>query len=140
MKTFKLSLLLAFAGISFMCSCLETKSVSKSGTVAKSDTTAVVIINSEEATTVSLQPNQKFEVLFNNECVGCAQQWHISAIDDKKITAMGSDFKNWTGKGIPGFMGGAQDHVFHFIALASGTSVISFDYFEKKFSLTVEIK
>jgi predicted secreted protein len=88
-----------------------------------------------------LSMNEKFDVRFSNECVGCADTWHINEIDTSKIELINQSSKNWSGEGQgEGFSGGTRDHIFHFTTKSVGVSVLSFSYFNMTFRTTIQTK
>lgn len=86
--------------------------------------------------TINLKVNDKFDVAFLHECVGCAEVWTITNINKDKILQMESSYENGPG---PHQIGGSRDHIFHFMVKEKGVSTISFTYFDKKSTITFDI-
>ena len=90
----------------------------------------------ENGKTLNLKINDRFDVIFLRECIGCAEVWKITNIDKDRITQQESTYRNGPATGT---MGGYQDHIFHFTAKEKGTTTLSFSYFKESSSFTVEI-
>ena len=90
----------------------------------------------ENGKTLTLKMNDRFDVIFLRECIGCAEVWRVTNIDKDKISQQESTYRNGP---TTGTMGGYQDHIFHFTAKEKGTTTLSFSYFKESSSFTVEI-
>ena len=140
MNLFKLAILIVTVVLFQGCCCC--KKAHKNDVVIKKEipiTENVLQVDPrlQNGKTISLKVNDKFDVFFLGECIGCAQVWKITAIDKDKIGQLGSTYKN---SPAPGMMGGAQDHIFHFEAKDKGVSVLSFIYFSENFTITLDVK
>ena len=91
----------------------------------------------QDGKTISLKVNDRFDVVFLRECIGCAEVWKITNIDKDKIMQMESTYKNGPAAGV---MGGYQDHIFHFTAKDIGISTLSFSYFKETSTITLDVK
>lgn len=87
--------------------------------------------------TINLKLNDKFDVAFLHECIGCAEVWTIININKDKILQMESTYKNGP---APGAVGGSRDHIFHFMAKEKGISNLTFTYFDEKSTITFDVK
>jgi hypothetical protein len=87
--------------------------------------------------TINLKVNDKFDVVFLRECIGCAEVWRITNIDKDKLTEMPSTYKNGPESGVNG---GSQDHIFHFTAKDKGVTTLSFVYFKDTRTITFDIR
>lgn len=87
--------------------------------------------------TVNLKTGDRFDVVFLRECIGCAEVWRITNIENDKIGQMESTYKNGP---APGKVGGSRDHIFHFTAKEKGISTLTFVYFKDTRSITFEVK
>ena len=124
--------------------CSATKTVQKSedkNVVTPTPTpmgTAVLQVDPhlQNGKTINLKLNDRFDVVFLRECIGCAEVWRVTAIDKNKIEQMESTYKNGP---APGVMGGSQDHIFHFTAKDKGASNLSFSYFKESSSINFVI-
>ena len=118
------------------CCCLKHGRKKKISTPIEA-TVLQVDPRSQNGKTISLKVNDKFDVVFLRECIGCAEMWAITNIDKDKIVQMGSSYKNGP---APGMMGGARDHIFHFTAKDKGVSTLSFTYFKESSIITIDVK
>ena len=141
MKLFKS---IAFAGIVvFFYACSGTKTTQKTkteSTPTSMTTTAPALQvdpHLQNGKTINLKLNDKFDVVFLRECIGCAEVWRVTNIDKDKINQMESTYKNGP---APGMMGGSQDHIFHFMAKDKGVSTLSFVYFKDTRTITFDVK
>ncbi len=141
MKLFKL--FICFGTLNLFYACSHTKSVQH--TPNNNNTVVAPPVNSfvlqvdphlENGKTLTLKMNDKFDVIFLRECIGCADVWKITNIDKDKISQQENTYRNQPATGT---MGGYQDHIFHFTAKDKGTSTLSFSYFKESSSFTVQI-
>lgn len=93
--------------------------------------------HSQNGKTISLKVNDKFDVVFLRECIGCAEVWRVTSIDKDKVTQMESTYKNGPAAGTTG---GYQDHIFHFTAKDKGIATLSFSYFKESSTITFDVK
>lgn len=133
--------------LSFFCACSSSKKTTKTET--KEDVViapAVPAANApvlqvdphlQNGKTINLKVNDKFDVVFLRECIGCAEVWRITNIDKDKLNQMESTYKNGP---APGMVGGSQDHIFHFTAKDKGVSTLTFVYFKDTRTITFDIK
>ena len=87
--------------------------------------------------TINLKVNDRFDVVFLRECIGCAEVWRITNIEKDKIGQMESTYKNGPAAGVNG---GSQDHIFRFTAKDKGVSTLTFVYFKDTRTITFDIK
>lgn len=87
--------------------------------------------------TINLKINDRFDVVFLRECIGCAEVWRITNIDNARISKMEDSYKNGPASGVNG---GSQDHIFHFAAKDKGVTTLSFVYFKDTRTITFDIK
>jgi predicted secreted protein len=138
---------IALVGIvSFFCACSGSKKSAKTET--KEETVvapAAPAVNApvlqvdphlQNGKTINLKVNEKFDVVFLRECIGCAEVWRITNIDKDKLTQMESTYRNGPASGVNG---GSQDHIFHFTAKDKGTTTLTFVYFKDTRSITFQI-
>lgn len=112
-------------------SCNSTKKVP-----VATESKTVTISLSDNGKTYDLKLNEKFDATFN-ECIGCAEVWKISEIDKEKIEVLPNTYSN---KSCTDCVGGNQDNTFHFQVKSAGKSTLSFSYFDKKVSVTINAK
>lgn len=86
--------------------------------------------------TIKLKRNQEFNVLFKQECRGCAQIWTITDMDKSMIALQRESHSN---PSCINCAGGNQDHTFHFKATNAGTSKLSFRYFDKTYAVKLVV-
>jgi hypothetical protein len=129
----KLFLLTVLLGTTFFfASCCCKKKTTDS---TESTTTGAVKINAQDdGKTFHVKKGDTFEATFN-ECVGCAQIWTITTIDKDKIEVLPNTYSN---RSCTNCTGGTQDNTFHLQAKTAGKSELTFTYFDKKVSVTVE--
>ena len=140
MNLFKSAILIVTVVLFSACCCC--KKAHKKNVVIKKEMPETEIVlqvdpRSQNGKTISLKVNDKFDVFFLRECIGCAQVWKITNIDTNRIGQLGSTYKN---EPAAGMMGGARDHIFHFTAKEKGVSVISFTFFDEKSTITLDVK
>jgi hypothetical protein len=138
---------IALVGIvSFFCACSSTKKSTKTETKEEVVITPAQVANTpvlqvdphlQNGKTINLKVNDKFDVVFLRECIGCAEVWRITNIDKDKINQMESTYKNGPGSGVNG---GSQDHIFHFMAKDKGVCTLSFVYFKDTRAITFDIR
>jgi predicted secreted protein len=130
---FLLSAGLLITALSFQaCKCCKKTTDSSTST----SSAAVNITEADANKIISVKVNGKFSATFN-ECVGCADVWKVKASDDSKINKLADTFGN---RSCTNCTGGTQDHIFHFEAKATGTSTLTFTYFDKTISVTIDAK
>ncbi len=97
----------------------------------------VQVTGKDNRKTIWLKVNHLFNVLFTNECVGCAQVWKTTVIDPVKVKFLSTSYSN---KSCQNCTGGRQDNTFHFVAKKAGISTLSFQYFDSTFSVKIVTK
>ena len=133
----KLTLIFAFTCLVFSCSSTKPSGGSAESTIEK--TTAKQFNgDSDNGKTVELTVGETFDVTFYKECVGCAEVWHVVNRNEQLIDLSGQE--NIRAKMDEKMVGGSSTHVFHFKALKSGTTDLTFSYFEQSFTLKISVK
>jgi len=138
---------IALVGIvSFFCACSGTKKATKTETkeevavVTPPPPANVPVLqvdpHLQNGKTINLKVNDRFDVVFLRECIGCAEVWRITNIDKDKISQMESTYKNGPAAGVNG---GSQDHIFRFAAKDKGVTTLTFVYFKDTRTITFEI-
>ena len=134
----KLTLIFAFICLVFSCS--STKPSGGSAETNKEKPTSAKQFNgdTDNGKTVELTVGETFDVTFYKECVGCAEVWHVVNRNEQLIDLRGQE--NIRAKMDEKMVGGSSTHVFHFKALKSGTTDLTFSYFEQSFILKILVK
>ena len=133
----KLTLIFAFICLVFSCTSTKPSGGSAESTIVK---TSAKQFNgdTDNGKTVELTVGETFDVTFYKECVGCAEVWHIVNRNEQLIDLSGQE--NIRAKMDEKMVGGSSTHVFHFKALKSGTTDLTFSYFEQSFILKILVK
>ena len=129
---YKLLLLAALLGTTFFFSSCCCKKKTTDTTQTTTNTTKITAM--DDGKTFKVKSGGEFEATFN-ECVGCAQVWTITTIDKDKIDVLPNTYSN---RSCENCTGGNQDNTFHFKAKAAGKSDITFTYFDKKVTVTID--
>ena len=128
-----------FCIVNFFYACSGSKSMQKTENNKVVVTTPVngpvlqVDPHLQNGKTINLKVNDRFDVVFLRECIGCAEVWRVTNFDKDKISQQESTYRNGP---APGAMGGSQDHIFHFKAKDKGTTTLSFSYFKESSEIT----
>ena len=142
-----IKLIICFSIVNLFYACSASKSTQKTETKKIEDNNMGVTlpVNSpvlqvdphlQNGKTINLKVNDRFDVVFLRECIGCAEVWRIVNIDKDKISQQESTYKN---RPAPGMMGGSKDHIFHFTAKEKGSSTLSFNYFKESSTINFVI-
>ena len=133
--------------VTLFCACSGSKKAKKTETKEETVVTqAPAPVNMpvlqvdphlQNGKTINLKVNDRFDVVFLRECIGCAEVWRITNIDKDKLSEMPSTYKNGPSSGVNG---GSQDHIFHFSAKDKGVTTLSFVYFKDTRTITFDIK
>ncbi len=142
-----IKLITCFCLVNMLIACSGSKSAQKTENKNADNKNTVVTppINSfvlqvdphlQNGKTLNLKVNDRFDVVFLRECIGCAEVWRIVNMDKAIISEQESTYKN---KPAQGTMGGYQDHIFHFTAKEKGSSTLSFSYFKETSTINIVI-
>ena len=94
----------------------------------------ITIHLSDSGKTFRFKVGIKFNVDFH-ECIGCAEVWQITAVDDTKLKTLTNTY---SGNKCKHCDGGNQLNTFHFKVVSAGSSVLSFKYFGQQLTVTIE--
>ena len=137
-----IKLIICFSIVNLFYACSASKSTQKT---ENNNMVVTLPVNSpvlqvdphlQNGKTINLKVNDRFDVVFLRECIGCAEVWRIVNIDKDKISQQESTYKNAP---APGMMGGSKDHIFHFTAKEKGSSTLSFIYFKESSTINFVI-
>ena len=140
MRIFKLIICFSIVNLFYACSGSKPAQKTENKNVAVTPPVNSFVLqvdpHLENGKTLNLKLNDRFDVIFLRECIGCAEVWRITNNDKDKISQQESTYRNGP---TPGTMGGSQDHIFHFTAKEKGTTTLSFSYFKESSSFTIVI-
>lgn len=121
-----------------LSSCSGKKKTTKTSDTPKTASTAATtkITANDNGKTFHVKVNEKFAASFN-ECVGCAQVWKVSDMDNDKLEMLPNTYSDRSCKNCNG---GSQTNTFHFKARATGSSKLTFTYFEQLVAVTIIIE
>lgn len=134
---FAITLILAATLTLFSCSSTKQSS-GNAETKEKPSSAKQFNGDTDNGKTAELTVGETFDVTFYKECVGCAEVWQVTNRNADLIGLNGD--KHISENKDPKMTGGTSTHVFQFKALKSGTSDLTFKYFEQSFKLTVKTK
>ena len=126
---FLLSSIIILACIFYSCSGLRRSSSSASGA-----TKPLMITLQDSGKTIQLKVYEKFDIAFG-ECIGCAEVWRISQINNEKLKKLPNTY---SGNKCKNCAGGSQVNTFHFQVIAPGQSILEFTYFSQRLVVVID--
>ncbi len=137
------SLSVALICIFFMQACDSSQKTGKTEAADKPVSTektmvfdkATTILESKNGQTIRVKLHEQFYAVLN-ECVGCASVWTVNKIDAAYLKTVAEKSIN---PSCTNCTGGSHDKVFQFEAVKKGKSTLSFTYFEKVVSVTIDV-
>ena len=96
-----------------------------------------MIMAKDDGKTIKVKVKQQFDILFKNECIGCRDVWTNNLIDTTKVKFLSNSYGK---KSCTKCVGGKHDNTFHFKAIKTGKSTLSFVYFDSTFSVKIWAK
>lgn len=97
----------------------------------------LTIKSADNGKTITVKKAKSFNVVFENECVGCRYIWTLTNFDENIVSKPTESHDNSSCKDC---VGGNQDHTFTFKALKAGKTKLNFDYGDQHFSVTIVVK
>ncbi|CAN5839051.1 hypothetical protein BH11BAC7_BH11BAC7_27820 [soil metagenome] len=122
-----------FSAFFFFSSCSGNKN-NPEATDTTSTALPVHIYNTDNGKTFHVKSGDTFYVTLN-ECVGCAQVWTITAINNDQIEVLPNTYSR---RSCTDCNGGSQDNTFNLKAKAPGSSALTLSYFDQKVTVTIE--
>jgi len=112
-------------------------SCASKGQKSKTSIEVLTIKSTDNGKTIEVKNSQEFNVLFEKECVGCREIWHITKSDETIVKSVKDSFSN---PSCTNCTGGNQDHTFQFKAVKAGNTILAFDYMEEHFQVSIFVK